>query len=152
MDLNATMCCFNCENIPAGLFLLLWRSSDGIRAERAELCSEAAVCWHSCLSRPINKCRIFGAVRKRGPNKQTCSPVGRLCVNTLKRRTCLLFPCRFACEMIVKSHSLYCLLWFLQSFVLHHPPSISRGEPRWELHICRVRGGEGGAQREESVF
>lgn len=39
-----------------------------------------------------------------------------------------------------------------QPFILHHPPSSHRGEHPWELHIGRVWGGEGGAEREESVF
>lgn len=39
-----------------------------------------------------------------------------------------------------------------QPFILHHTPSSDRGEDPGELHIGGERGGEGGAEREESVF
>lgn len=142
------MCCFNCENIPAGLFLLLWWSSDGIRAERAELCSEAAACWHSCLFQPINKTRNLrrlAEARHKQAHLFTCW-------KGLRKYVKAPHVSRFLCATLLISGPLYSLLCFLQSFIHHHPPAVNRGEAPWELHICRVRGGEGGAQREESVL
>ena len=137
MDLNATMCCFNCENIPAGLFLLLWWSSAGTRAEKAELRSEAAPCWHSCLSRPINKRWILGAVWTR--DQQTCSPVGRVCVNMLKTASAFSLSIHVWDDCQITLH----LLSPLVSPVFYPPSPTLRQQRRAPLRVTYLLSARG---------